>query len=99
MWVATADKWYDGGGRPAAIGVAKTLWIFRTTREPVRVEGRELHSGVRTRFQHSGLDAPVTEMMMVSDPIPSYIFYPSPGCYEFVVEREGSDHRIVVEVK
>ena len=111
VWVSTADHW--------STGPTKTLWIFRTTRQPVRIEGRELHSGARTRFQHGELDAPVTETMIISNPwresvipggetwdlkneylfIPSYVFYPSQGCYEFNVERERSSHRIIVEVK
>lgn len=118
VWVSTGDEW-SGGGGALPPGGAKTLWIFRTTREPIQVEGRELHSGARTRFQHGGLEAPVTETMTISDPwrdsvipggqtwdlknhylfITSYVFYPSPGCYEFIVERERSSHRIVVEVK
>jgi hypothetical protein len=114
VWVSTADHWDTG-----TAGRFKTLWIFRTTREPVRVAGRELHSGEPTRFQHDGLDAPVTDTMMITDPwresvipggqtwdlknqflfITSYVFYPSPGCYEFTVEREHVSHRILVEVK
>jgi hypothetical protein len=116
VWVSTDDHWDNGTQSP---GQAKTLWIFRTTREPIQIVGREIHSGAQTRFQHGGLDAPVTETMTISDPwrdsvlpggqtwdlknhylfITSYVFYPSRGCYEFIVKREGSSHRIVVEVK
>jgi hypothetical protein len=102
VWIVTSDHWDTGTD-----GMSKTLWMFRTTRELVRVEGRELHSGERARFQHGGLDAPVTDAMTINDPwresvipggqswdlknqylfIPSYVFYPSPGCYEFTVDQ------------
>jgi hypothetical protein len=45
----------------------KTLWILKTA-EPVRVQGRELKSGSKTRFHHGDLEAPFSEAMVIENP-------------------------------
>jgi hypothetical protein len=62
-----------------------------------------------TRFQHQGLNGPISQEMVIEDPrresvlpgggsrdlldvyafIPSYVFYPQRGCYQFDVELNG----------
>jgi hypothetical protein len=99
-------------------GSVKTLWVFKTRRR-VRVEGHEVNSGAKTRFQRQGLNGPIGEEMVVEDPrresvlpgggtrelmnvyafIPSYVFYPGPGCYQFDVEIDDAVRHITIEIK
>jgi hypothetical protein len=55
----------DGGHSPET--ATKTLWIFKT-HTPVRVRGHELGRGLPTRFQHQGLNGPISDEMVIEDP-------------------------------
>jgi len=57
----------DGSNGHFDTGPIKTLWIFKT-RARARIRGRELGSGVETRFQHQGSDGPIGSEMVIEDP-------------------------------
>ena len=58
----------DGRWASARDTSTKTLWILKTTRERTVIRGHEVNSGSTTRFQHGGLDSPITDAMVVDDP-------------------------------
>jgi hypothetical protein len=111
------DGW-DGRGKAARDTPIKTLWVFKTA-GPVRVQGRELKTGAKARFQHEGMDGPTREEMVIDNPrrdsvrpfgaspetlsaysfIPSEVFYPEAGCYQFDIEIDRTRRRIVLEVR
>ena len=65
-WLADGSdgrRWAWGRDTPT-----KTLWILKTTRERTVIRGHEVNSGSTTRFQHGGLDSPITDAMVVDDP-------------------------------